>query len=121
MSFPQRMGRIVGDQNTVSRYLTEKIGHTALIAWTFVMLFGVRPLPAAIAAALTYIVVGKALWWIGHRTFNAKDFVFDFVVGLMVAVIAVRPIEGWLITVGFFAAWCAAIAAGSNNQWGSPS
>lgn len=121
MSFPERMRVIVGDENTVARYLTEKIGHTALIAWTLVMLFGVRPMPAAVVAAVGYVVVGKILWWIGHRSFNARDFVFDLAVGLLVAVIALRPTEGWLITVGFFMSWCAATLAGSNNQWGSPS
>lgn len=118
--FRKRMSSIVGDENTVARYLTEKIGHTALIAWAIAVVTLASPLMAAVIAALAYVVVGKILWFVQHRTFDFGDFVFDLVVGLFPAVLALMrptPLLGALALI----AWAAGIAAGSNNQVGSPS
>lgn len=119
--FIKRMGKIVGDENTVARYLVEKIGHTALIAWTLVALLGLRPLLAAGIATVGYVVVGKVLWFINHHTFDAKDFLFDLVVGSLVPVIVVPPEYGWPIAGGLVALWCIVLVVSSNNQWGKPS
>jgi hypothetical protein len=63
----KRMSRIVGDENTVARYLLEKIGHTALIAWTLAHVLFEDSLDAAVVAALAYLIIGKALWFYGAR------------------------------------------------------
>ncbi len=119
--FRKRMGKVVGDENTVARYLLEKVGHTALIAWSLASLLGLRALLVAIIAALGYVVVGKVLWYARHRTFSAKDLVFDLVVGSLVPIIAIPSVYGWPVAIGLVVLWCGAVVVGSNNQWGSPS
>lgn len=119
--FIKRMGKIVGDENTVARYLLEKIGHTALIAWSLAALLGLPMLLAAGIAAVGYVVVGKALWLAKHRTFDARDLFFDLVVGSLVPIIAVPSVYGWHLAIGILALWCLAVVVGSNNQWGKPS
>lgn len=121
MAFIQRMNVIVGDQNTVARYLTEKIGHVALIAWALALLFGIEPLNAALAAALAYDLTGKAIWYWQHRTFDPGDALFDLVVCLFPAVIALPLRFGWFAFAIGFLVWVVFILIGSNNQIGSPS
>jgi cytochrome b len=72
MSFRAHMQAIVGDQNTVARYLFEKIGHVAfftLLLWGAISqlrrLVDLPPSPlwlCALCIAIAYDVVGKALW-----------------------------------------------------------
>jgi hypothetical protein len=75
MSFPARMRAIVGDENTVARYLLEKCGHTGLWAWVTVCLTLGLSLPpelrwwfarlfvvTAAIIALLYDVAGKVAW-----------------------------------------------------------
>jgi hypothetical protein len=119
--FIRRMGKVVGDENTVARYLVEKVGHTALIAWSLAALSGLPSLLAAGIATVGYVVVGKALWLIRHHTFDARDFLFDLVVGSLVPIIVVPSVYGWPIASGLLAVWCVVVLVGSNNQWGKPS
>jgi len=117
-NFFGRMNRIVGDRNTVARYLLEKIGHVALLAWALVFLVGAGPLWAALVAAAVYDLVGKAIWWQTHRTFDGLDMVFDLLVVLLPAILTMGLTLRALIV---FCIWCGALAIFDNNQWGSPS
>lgn len=74
------MAAIVGDENTVARYLLEKAAHTALItlalhAGTLARLSLVT---ASLVATGAYVLVGK-WWW--HRqhggAWDFRDLVFD--------------------------------------------
>lgn len=117
-NFFTRMNRIVGDQNTVARYLIEKVGHVALIAWMLVFLFGAGPLWAALVAAAVYDIVGKMIWWQTHRTFDGLDMIFDLIVVLLPGILT----NGLtLTTLILFCVWLGALALFDNNQWGSPS
>lgn len=145
MSLLQRMQAIVGDENTVARYLFEKVGHVSFFAWAGAFALHLDPLLSALGSVLAYTIVGKILWLLGARTrgkevskargdypshwtwlredlspvragFEVLDTVFDLVVVALVPLLAM-PIASF--TYGL-AAWVLTIAIFSNNQWGSP-
>ena len=150
MSLATRMGAIVGDENTVGRYLLEKIGHTALIAWALQSLGAtvdwldapfVDPTFAAVLAATLYNVIGKALWLRAararavrlnapHRFVNESGRavgwwfeVKDTIFDEWVGLfVAVLSFVGApLLFLPLATLWFAGFAIGSNNHWGSPS
>jgi hypothetical protein len=125
MSLRSRMSSIVGDQNTVARYLLEKLAHTALIALAL-NCEGVPLLLAAVVAALGYLIIGKLLWLRSTTdpvsfAVELRDWCFDGVLGFGVAVLALLPVYGWRIFGIALATWCALLLAGGNNRWGRPS
>ena len=118
MSLRVRMSAIVGDENTVARYLTEKVGHTALLT---IGLHTVLPLlTASLAATLGYVLVGKWWWHRTHGGWSWKDLIFDTLVGSLVVALALcvdRPAPGALAVL----AWAALFLVLDNAAWGSPS
>lgn len=50
---------IVGDQNTVLRYLFEKVCHTTFIAWCLLFLLHLTPIQAALYALIAYLIISK--------------------------------------------------------------
>lgn len=120
-NFLARMNRVVGDRNTVARYLVEKIGHVALIAWCLVYVGGFPPLWSALIAAAFYDIVGKVLWYVEHRTFDGLDMVFDLIVVLLPALLAETLVWGYGWMCLACCGWLGVLALFDNNQWGSPS
>jgi hypothetical protein len=138
--FSKRMARIVGDQNTVARYLLEKCAHTTMITFAFACVFIGYAVPdplgfylfksvaaIAILAAITYDVIGKILYirdrnpaapflWGGEL----EDALFDFWVGLW-SFAASFALWHWYLFFPAVALWLAGVAIGSNNQFGTPS
>lgn len=141
MSLGRRMRARVGYDPSVGEYLTNKIGHTALI--TLVLFaFRVPLVTAAIAATALYLCIGKTLWLISARrralerrspalfldeTFTRvtlarelKDIVFDTLVSGSVILLALAPerlaysVAAFVLVVGLFLVL-------DNNSWGYPS
>jgi hypothetical protein len=147
MSFKNRMSAIVGDENTVARYLFEKISHVAFIAWVGVFFFHVPSTASALWALAVYTLAGKVLWLVGAReraketervygqplpgrfpivndawqviTWKAVwvDTAFDLGVASLPAIVSL-PLREFTYLL---ALWLIFIPVGSNNQWGSPS
>lgn len=126
MTFLARMRADTGAPYPAWLYLLDKLAHTALGAWFLVTVLAEPLLYAAVLSALSYLLLGK-LWWLRSQNepvvkgIEARDWAFDGVLGLGIAVLALRPVVGWLVLGTVFVAWCLLLLAGSNNRWGRPS
>lgn len=148
---PKRMRSIVGDENTVARYLLEKEGHTSAIAWLAgcivlgILLRAHAPewtwraflIAAAIAGAATigYDLLGKAIWlyaarqrdWTKDDAITPVRFSEELADTLFDAWVGSATIActfgilHWWAAPLMLAVWLGGVAVGSNNQWGKPS
>lgn len=133
--FKARMSAIVGDTNTVARYLVEKQGHTSLIAWvtgciclSFVVVQGAASvglvlLAAGLAATTIYDLVGKIVWFRGHTLASwaaeVRDAFFDWWVGAFVCVWPTVFFVPWG-PLAALAAWAVVFWLVDSWGWGSP-
>lgn len=125
MSLRQRMSAEVGDADPVWRYLLEKVGHTALIAWALACVLHLEPITAATIATGLYLVLGKVLWYAGHRAewvwwVEAKDTLFDGLVSAFVIVLALFATDEPRGMIAL-SAWIVLFLVLDNNGWGRPS
>lgn len=135
--FKQKMSAIVGDVNTVARYLVEKQGHTALLGWAFgcialavvlpaAMHFavGLTMLVTALLAAAVYDGTGKVIWTHQHEVpswaAEIRDTLFDFWDGAFVATWPFVLFAWWALPVALVV-WGVVFWVLDSAAWGSPS
>lgn len=124
MSFRTRMYTIVGDENTVARYLTEKIGHTSGLALLLLIVIS-SPIHATIIASVAYVLFCK-FWYhvVQHHpvlwAHMIKDFIFDTWVCALTVTFAIAQ---WDIPIGgmSFGVWLIGFLIMDNNKMGEPS
>lgn len=133
--FKARMSAIVGDSNTVARYLVEKQGHTALIAWAFGVialsfvitggahLAGWVLFAAGLASTTIYDLVGKVVWFRGHTVQSwaaeVRDAFFDFWVGAFICIYPLVFFAGWAPALALVV-WAVVFWTIDSWGWGSP-
>lgn len=131
MSFFFRMGRPVGNTQTIGEYLFDKMAHVAFI--TLMLFVGAESISStgewrtdlvlyAYIAMFTYTIFGKALWSIHHPTdvFDWRDLVFDLWCALFIPMVCTLLLASWVYGLVLIV-WLLGVIAGSNNHWGSPS
>ena len=57
----QHLRGIVGDQNTVLRYLFEKVCHVTFIAWCLMLVLHFLPIVAATWSLIIYMIISKTV------------------------------------------------------------